>query len=49
MLTTQGQISDTPEDIMETFLNFYKNLYTSRVDYIEAQLKDYCHLATTNT
>lgn len=41
IITTQGKISDTPGDFMETFLDFYKSLYTSRVDYTEAQLNKY--------
>lgn len=41
IMTTQGQISDTPEDIMMTFLDFYKDLYSSRADYTDSQLTDY--------
>lgn len=41
ILTAQGQISDAPGEIMETFLNFYKDLYTSKADYTGPQLHDY--------
>lgn len=41
IMSTQGQIRDTPRDIMETFLDFYRDLYSSRVDYTDFQLTEY--------
>ena len=41
ILTAQGPISDNPGDILDSFLCFYKDLYTSRVDYDDSQLNDY--------
>lgn len=41
IFTAQEQINDAPRDIMEKFLDFYKDLYSSRAEYTDSQLNDY--------